>query len=158
MSLFVHLGDTFYFYDHVTDELPRNVESMHAAHISNRRHIEFLDMAKVVPSCGIWDDHDFAGDNTDSTSLNDELRMKAARTWLQVLGKLTSHAKKNWRNRTKHQISHGLIDIYLLDDRLKRDKDEGVRFGIDIITRVLDTIDIHGAVDPRVVVLDTSIS
>ena len=46
----------------------------------------------------------------------------------------------------------------MLDGRLKRDRDGGVCFGNDIITRVLDTIDIRGAVDPRVVVLGTGIS
>jgi alkaline phosphatase D len=75
VRLFIHLGDSFYFYDTMTDEIPPlNVESMHAAHVSMRRHIEFLDVAKVVPSYGIWDDHDFAGDDLDSTSMSNELR------------------------------------------------------------------------------------
>ncbi len=86
VHLFVHLGDTFYFYDHVTKEVPRNVETMHAAHVSMRRHLEFLDMAKVVPSCGIWDDHDFAGNDKDSKDIDSELRMQAVRTWLQYWG------------------------------------------------------------------------
>ena len=38
VRLFVHLDDTFYFYDHVTKEVPRNVESMLAAHVSMHCH------------------------------------------------------------------------------------------------------------------------
>ena len=158
VHLFVHLGDTFYFYDHVTKEVPRNIESMHAAHISMRRHIEFLDMAKVVPSCGIWDDHDFAGNDRDSTSMNNELRMQAARTWLQYWGNQPISPEGNSETGLTTRISYGLVDIYLLDGRFRRDKDRGVCFGNDIITRVLDMIDVRGAVAPRVVVLGTGVS
>ncbi len=158
VHLFVHLGDTFYFYDHVTKEVPRNIESMHAAHISMRRHIEFLDMAKVVPSCGIWDDHDFAGNDRDSTSMNNKLRMQAARTWLQYWGNQPISPEGNSETGLTTRISYGLVDIYLLDGRFRRDKDRGVCFGNDIITRVLDMIDVRGAVAPRVVVLGTGVS
>ena len=158
VHLFVHLGDTFYFYDHVTEEVPQNVESMHAAHVSMRRHIEFLDMAKVVPSCGIWDDHDFAGNDKDSTSINSELRMQAAKTWLQYWGNQPISPEGIGETGLTTRISYGLVDIYLLDGRFRRDKDRGVCFGNGIIKRVLDTIDIRGAKVPRVVVLGTGIS
>ena len=49
VHLFVHLGDTFYFYDHVTKEVPRNVETMHAAHVSMQRHLDFLDAKSPLP-------------------------------------------------------------------------------------------------------------
>ena len=158
VHLFVHLGDTFYFYDHVTNEVPRNMESMHAAHISMRRHIEFLDMAKVVPSCGIWDDHDFAGNDRDSTSMNNKLRMQAARTWLQYWGNQPISPEGISETGLTTRVSYGLVDIYLLDGRFRRDKDRGVCFGNDTITRVLDMIDVRGAVSPRVVVLGTGVS
>ena len=53
VRLFVHLGDSFYFYDYYMDEVPvKHVETMQAAHLSMRRNIEFLDMARAVPCCG----------------------------------------------------------------------------------------------------------
>jgi len=160
VRLFVHLGDTFYFYDHITEEVPPvNVESMHAAHISMRRHVEFLDMAKVLPSCGIWDDHDFAGDNTDSTSIKSELLIPAAETWLKYWGNQLIFGPEGMGEMgLTTRISHGLVDIYLLDGRFKRDKDEGVCFGKNMIVRVLQTIDDRGTQTPRVVVLGTGSS
>ena len=158
VRLFVHLGDTFYFYDHVTEETPRNVESMHAAHVSMRRHLEFLDMAKVVPSCGIWDDHDFAGNDKDSKAINTELRMQAVWTWLQYWGNQPISLEEIGKTGLTTRISYGLVDIYLLDGRFRRDKDRGIFFGNDIIDKLLDTIDKRGAIDPRVVILGTGIS
>ena len=158
MRLFVHLGDTFYFYDHVTKEVPRNVESMHAAHVSMRRHLEFLDMAKIVPSCGIWDDHDFAANDNDSRAINNELRMQAVLTWLQYWGNQPISPEEIDKTGLTTRISHGLVDIYLIDSRFRRDKDRGIFFGNDIINKVLDTIDIRGAEAPRVVILGTGIS
>ena len=158
VRLFVHLGDTFYFYDHVTKEIPHNVESMHAAHVSMRRHLEFLDMAKKVPSCGIWDDHDFAGNDKDSKAINNELRMQAIWTWLQYWGNQPISLEEIGKTGLTTRISYGLVDIYLLDGRFRRDKDRGIYFGKDIIDKVLDTIDIRGAEAPRVVILGSGIS
>jgi alkaline phosphatase D len=158
VRLFVHLGDTFYFYDHVTKEIPHNVESMHAAHVSMRRHLEFLDMAKKVPSCGIWDDHDFAGNDKDSKAINGELRMQAVWTWLQYWGNQPISLEEIGKTGLTTRISYGLVDIYLLDGRFRRDKDRGIYFGNDIIDKVLDTIDIRGAEAPRVVILGSGIS
>ena len=158
VRLFVHLGDTFYFYDHVTKEIPHNVESMHAAHVSMRRHLEFLDMAKKVPSCGIWDDHDFAGNDKDSKAINSELRMQAVWTWLQYWGNQPISLEEIGKTGLTTRISYGLVDIYLLDGRFRRDKDRGIYFGNDIIDKVIDTIDIRGAEAPRVVILGSGIS
>jgi alkaline phosphatase D len=158
VRLFVHLGDTFYFYDHATKEIPRNVESMHAAHVSMRRHLEFLDMAKKVPSCGIWDDHDFAGNDKDSKAINSELRMQAVWTWLQYWGNQPISLEEIGKTGLTTRISYGLVDIYLLDGRFRRDRDRGIYFGNDIIDKVLDTIDIRGAEAPRVVILGSGIS
>jgi alkaline phosphatase D len=158
VRLFVHLGDTFYFYDHVTKEVPRNVESMHGAHISMRRHLEFLEMAKVVPSCGIWDDHDFAGNDKDSKAFNSELRMQAVKTWLQYWGNQPISVEEIGKIGLTTRISYGLVDVYLLDGRFRRDKDKGTYFGRDIIDKILNTIDKRGAEDPRVVILGTGIS
>src|SRR5215213_1187333 len=242
VRLFIHLGDTFYFYDdgHVTEQQPpSNVESIRGAHVSMRRNIEFLDMARVVPSCGVWDDHDFAGDNSDSTSIPD-LLMPAAETWLQYWGNqlmfnngmeehrvvcivhdekqrithvgleggeihtvwdiirlmnnghlfftqenniranvverthpntgrkyLTTNPDNTnennldflpqWMGLTT-RISHGLVDIYLLDGRFRRDRHNGVCFGNDIINGLLEMIDRRGQDTPRVVVLGSGSS
>jgi len=154
VRLFVHLGDTFYFYDKMTRETVRNVESMHAAHVSMRRHIEFLDMARVVPCCGIWDDHDFARDDTDSTDISSALRSQAVETWLQYWGNNQPISREHDLGLTT-RISHGLVDIYLLDGRFNRDKGNGVCFGKDLVEDLLQTIDRRGAELPRVVVLAT---
>ena len=114
VRLFVHLGDTFYFYDHMTEEVVRNEETMHAAHTSMRRHLEFLRLARTVPCCGVWDDHDFASDDTDSTDISTEIRSLAVDTW-----------KRYWATGSRSRsdgtvvlrITHGLVDIYLLDGR-----------------------------------------
>jgi len=150
ISLFVHLGDTFYFYDHMTDELVANVETMHAAHVSQRRHIEFLDMAKIVPCCGVWDDHDFAKDNTDSTDLGPTLKLAAKETWLQYWG---NNKPISSNGGLSTRISHGLVDIYVLDGRFNRDKSAGVLFGQDLIEDLLVMIRTRGAQVARTVVL-----
>lgn len=157
VRLFVHLGDTFYFYDNMTDETVANKESMHAAHVSQRRHIEFLDMAEVVPSCAVWDDHDFARNNSDSTDISSTLKLEAKDTWLEYWGnnQPISSAKELGIST---RISHGLVDIYLLDGRFNRDKDAGVCFGEDLIEELLRSIRIRGASAPRAVVLATGSS
>ena len=79
-----------------------------------------------------------------------ELLMQAVDVWLKYWGNQpVSQATMGLTSR----ISHGLVDIYLLDGRLKRDKDNGVCFGEDIINWLLQTIDRRGAGNPRVVVL-----
>ncbi len=156
VRLFVHLGDTFYFYDHMTKEEVANVESMHAAHVSQRRHLEFLDMARVVPCCGVWDDHDFAKNNSDSTDISPELRSQAVRTWLQYWGNNQPISTQDLGLTTR--ISHGLVDLYLLDGRFNRDKKAGVCFGQDLIDALIQTISERGEPMGRVVVLATGSS
>ena len=153
VRLFIHLGDTFYFYDHMTEEVPQNPESMHAAHISMRRNIEFLEMARKVPCCGIWDDHDFASDNTDSTALGD-LRDVAVDIWRQYWGNQPLGREQDNLGLTT-RISYGSVDVYLLDSRYYRNFGKGVFFGNEITSRVLDMIDHRGSISSRVVVLGT---
>ena len=153
VRLFVHLGDSFYFYDYYMDEVPvKHVETMQAAHLSIRHNIEFLDMARAVPCCGVWDDHDFAGDDKDSTSVNGTVRGQAVHTWLEYWGNRTISAQEMGLTT---RISHGLVDIYLLDGRFNRDKGRGVCFGQTIIDWLLGEIDNRGRDIPRVVVLTT---
>jgi phosphodiesterase/alkaline phosphatase D-like protein len=152
VRLFTHLGDTFYFYDHMTEEKVRNLASMHAAHVSMRRHVEFLDMARVVPCCGVWDDHDFAGDNKDSSDISPELRLQARNTWLQYWGNNQPISRTHDLGLTT-RISHDLLDIYLLDGRFNRDRGNGIFFGQELITELLRSIDQRGATRPRAVVL-----
>lgn len=156
----IHLGDTFYFYDHMTDIPVENFKSMHAAHVSMRRHIEFLNMAREVPCCGIWDDHDFAGDDKDSTSIPASRRDDAVNTWRQYWGNQPLDPKHDNLGLST-RISYGSVDIYLLDSRYYRNFDKGVFFGNEIISRVLAEIDdrargpIGAESIPRVVVLAT---
>lgn len=154
VSLFVHLGDSFYFHDDVTDQRPRNLATLHAAHISMRRHLEFLDMARVVPCCGIWDDHDFAGDDTYRNDLAPALRKPVVEIWRQYWGNAQSISRGSDHGLTT-RISHGLVDIYLLDGRINRDPDTGVCFGSELIADLVHTIQQRGAIQPRVVVLAT---
>jgi hypothetical protein len=159
LRLFVHLGDSFYFYDYYMDEVPVvHVETMQAAHLSMRRQLEFLDMAKTVPCCGIWDDHDFAGCDKDSTSIDTGVRENAVNTWLQYWGNQPFSSQQMGLTT---RISYGLVDIYLLDGRFNRDKQGGVCFGQTMIDKLLDEINMRGKdpltgrTRPRVVVLAT---
>jgi len=157
VRLFVHLGDSFYFYDHMTEEVVRNEETMHAAHVSMRRHLEFLDLARTVPCCGVWDDHDFAQDDTDSTDLSDELRSLAVDTWKRYWGNHQTISRRHDHGLTT-RISHGLVDVYLLDGRFNRNKDEGICFGKDMIEDLLTTIANRSRRQARVVILATGSS
>jgi hypothetical protein len=151
VKLLVHLGDTFYFYDHMTGETVTNRESMLAAHVSQRRHLEFLDMARVVPCCAVWDDHDFAGNGSDGTDLDPSLKLVAKEVWLQYWGNDQPTRLQEFGLSTL--ISHGLVDMYLLDGRFSRDKEAGVCFGQAQITEILRMIRERGAAGPRLVVL-----
>jgi PhoD-like phosphatase len=159
VRLMIHLGDTFYFYDQMTREPVENIESMHAAHISARRQIEFLNMSSEVPCCGVWDDHDFAGDDEDSTAIPD-LRDDAVRTWRQYWGNQPLNPERDNLGLTS-RISYGSVDIYLLDGRYYRNFNKGICFGNEIISRVLAEIDDRARASngdasiPRVVVLAT---
>ena len=156
VSLFIHVGDSFYFYDDVIEEVPKNVESdARGSCLDAGRHFEFLEMARVVPCCGIWDDHDFASDNTDIHSFNNSSLILAAKeTWLQYWGNnqpISSALDLGLSTR----ITRGLVDIYLLDGRFVRDETNGVFFGKDLIDNLLAMIDQRGSLLPRVVVLAT---
>lgn len=154
--LFIHLGDTFYFYDDMTEEAPANPESMEAAHVSMRRHLEFLDMAREVPCCGIWDDHDWAGCNTNSTALDHTLRNGAVFTWDKYWGNRRFLGGEPDLRGISTRISYGAVDIYLLDGRIRRNSHEGVCFGRDNIDFILHMIDERGGPQtPRAVVLAT---
>ena len=155
VRLFVHLGDTFYFYDHMTEETVANKESMQAAHVSQRRHLEFLDMARVVPSCAVWDDHDFAKDNSDSKDISSALKLEAKEAWLEYWGNNLPIATDLGLTT---RISHGLVDIYLLDGRFNRDKDADVCFGDELIDALRVSIRNRGASIARAVVLATGSS
>jgi hypothetical protein len=124
---------------------------MHAAHVSQRRHLEFLDMARVVPSCAVWDDHDFALNNSDSTDLSLSLKLAARDAWLQYWGNDQPARLRDFGLTTL--ISHGLVDLYVLDGRFNRDKENGVCFGQAQITEVLEMIRERGAERPRLVIL-----
>ena len=155
LRLFIHLGDSFYFYDHMTESPVENVETAHAAHLSMRRNIEFLNMAREVPCCGIWDDHDYAGDNTESVDIPLVWRMEVVKTWRQYWGNEPLSPERDDLGLTT-RISYGPVDIYLLDSRYWRRAEKHIYFGEQITSSLLQMIDNRrNTIGPRVVVLAT---
>lgn len=127
VRFFVHLGDTFYFYDDVTSSEPRNLRTVLAAHLSQRRHPRFLDMARVLPSCAVWDDHDFGGNNSDGAGL--DAREHALTGFLRYWGNAPLGPSFGFPENLTTLITYGNVDLYLLDGRFHRDKDAGICFG-----------------------------
>jgi hypothetical protein len=126
VRFFVHLGDTFYFYDEVTDREPRNLRTVLAAHVSQRRHPRFLDMARVVPCCAVWDDHDFGKNNSDSVGF--DAKEDALTGFLHYWGNKPLGPPFGFPNNLTTLITYGNVDLYLLDGRFHRDKKAGVCF------------------------------
>jgi phosphodiesterase/alkaline phosphatase D-like protein len=121
LRFFIHAGDTFYFYDDVAVEdaalmnSSELVSTARAANLSSRLNANFLDMAKRVPTCGVWDDHDFRFNDKDSAGFTYKHLSKQA--FLEY-----------WANPTPFTSAYGLssrmtygnVDIYLLDGRYNR--------------------------------------
>ena len=85
------------------------------AYYSHRRPAGFQELARRTPVYGIWDDHDFAGNDSDGTAKGKE----------EVLGLF----KQFWANPAYGQaddpgvyfkFSHGDVDFFLLDGRYHR--------------------------------------
>ncbi|MEO8137898.1 MAG: hypothetical protein ABI831_28465 [Betaproteobacteria bacterium] len=154
LRFFVHVGDTFYFYD--ADVLASgdvktagNVGSAaRAANLSSRLNPNFLAMARVLPSVAVWDDHDFRGNNSDGTDFPDaaSIRDEYLRYWgnpdvgLKEFGLAT-------------RVSYGRADLYIMDGRFCRNKGGPVPalFSVAQCKRVLAEIDSrHSRLGPRI--------
>ena len=94
------------------------------AYLSHRRPGGFQEIARHTPTYGIWDDHDFAGNDTDGTAKGKDEALRAF--------------KEQWANPAYGQpddpgvyckFSWGDIDFFMLDDRYHRSpnhaKDDG---------------------------------
>lgn len=103
-----------------------------AANLSSRKNTNFLDMAKRVPCCAVWDDHDFRFNNEDSIGF--PAKILAKKTLLDYWGNpdpvLTSgsHPVDKIFGLTC-RMSFGNVDIYIMDGRYHRDIAGGVCFG-----------------------------
>jgi hypothetical protein len=135
VRFFLHLGDTFYFYDDVTGEEPKNLDAIRAAHLSARRHPRFLDMARVVPCCAVWDDHDFRINNEDSEGFT--AKPKALTGFLDYWG---NDPLPGASFGLTTRITYGNVDIYLMDGRFLRIKDEGQLFSTAQVRHILELI------------------
>lgn len=153
LRFFIHSGDTFYFYDDVTHvgvkNLPTNevLPVVRAAHLTARLNSNFLDMAKRVPTCAVWDDHDFSFNDHDSSNFTNKSLAKQA--FLEY-----------WANPTPFSTSYGLtcrmsygnVDIYLMDGRYNRLVSQGQMFSTAQCNFVIQDIEARGVDRLRILV------
>jgi hypothetical protein len=129
LRFFMHLGDTFYFYD--ADVLSEDSSgdltafgnarsAAHAAHLASRLNPHFLDMARRLPVLAVWDDHDFRGNNGDREDFDDAPAIRDV--FLDYWPNPALGAA--WRNfgLTTRQ-TYGRTDVYLMDGRFRRIKE-----------------------------------
>lgn len=157
LRFFLHLGDTFYFYDgdllgtgDVGDA--NDVErAMQAAHLSSRLHPSFLRMSRVLPTLAVWDDHDFRGNNSigDGFPHLDQARDVFLSYWGNP------NLGSAWRRfGLTSRLSLGRADLYLMDGRFNRTLFKGAFFGQGQCDLILATIDARAAkLGPRLVLL-----
>jgi hypothetical protein len=156
LRFFLHLGDTFYFYD---DDVLRTGNpgaakdvwrAMSAAHLSSRLHPKFLRMARRLPTMAVWDDHDFAGNN----SIGEAFPHRNAARDIFLSYWANPNLGPTWRSfGLTSRVSIGRVDFYLLDGRFNR-KVIGEFFSRGQCDLVLGAIDSRAAtLGPRLVVL-----
>lgn len=156
LRFFLHVGDTFYFFDDDVlgnrgpDDADDPVRALRAANLSSRLHPKFLRMARRVPSMAVWDDHDFAGNN--SIGQNFSNRALARDVFLAYWA--NPDLGPAWRAfGLTSRLTVGRADFYLLDCRYNR-KWFGDFFGDGQCDLVLSEIDARAArLGPRLVFL-----
>jgi len=125
LRFFLHLGDTFYFYDSDVlkaansdlDTVGDAPAAARAAHLSSRLNPNFLELAKVLPSVAVWDDHDFGANNSQSQGFAaaNQVRDEFLRYW--------GNPDLGWQQfGLASRMTYGKTDIYLMDGRFKRVK------------------------------------
>jgi hypothetical protein len=128
LRFFIHLGDTFYFYDQdVLSESGGGDETTmgdgsaaaRAANLSSRLHPYFLEMARRLPCLAVWDDHDFRGNNGDSEDFSNasSIRDIFLDYWPNPR---VGAAWPAFGLATRHTF--GRTDLYLMDGRFRRIK------------------------------------
>ncbi|MFQ5960405.1 MAG: alkaline phosphatase D family protein, partial [Candidatus Methylomirabilales bacterium] len=120
------------------------------ANISARKHPRFLEMARGIPCCAVWDDHDFRKNDSDST--NFAAKGESLAGFLDYWGNnLLVQPGANFGLTTL--ITYGNVDIYLMDGRFVRDKDSGDCFTQAQVKQIVATITQRGTTTDRLVIL-----
>jgi alkaline phosphatase D len=102
------LGDNIY-----ADSPRRNL--LWREHTKMRRIPEFAEVVRNVPTYAIWDDHDFAGNNTDGTARGKEESLRTFRElWPNPSAGLRTVPGVFFR------FAWGDVDFYMLDVRYHR--------------------------------------
>ena len=155
LRFFLHLGDTFYFFEDVLgrrspDSAGDPERVIGAAHLSSRLHSKFLAMARRLPSLAVWDDHDFAGNNSIGAHFAN--RALARDVFLSYWA--NPDLGPAWRAfGLTSRFTVGRADFYLLDGRFNR-RFAGDFFGRAQCELVLNEIDARAArLGPRLVLL-----
>ena len=151
LRFFIHCGDTFYFYDDVANvgvrSLPTNevLSVTRAAHLSARLNSNFLDMAKRVPTCAVWDDHDFSYNDHDSTNFAN--KSLARQAFLEYWATPFSSSYG-----LTCRMSYGNVDIYLMDGRYNRLESQGKMFTSAQCNFIIQDIEARGTDKLRILV------
>lgn len=156
LRFFLHVGDTFYFYDDDVlgnrgpDDADDPDRVCRAANLSSRLHPRFLRMARRLPAMAVWDDHDFAGNN--SIGQNFANRSLARDVFLSYWA--NPDLGPAWRAfGLTSRLTVGRADVYLLDCRFNRML-FGDFFGEGQCDLILSEIDARAArLGPRLVFL-----
>ena len=139
VRFFLQLGDTFYFYDDVTGKEPANLATVLAANLSQRRHPRFLEMARVVPCCAVWDDHDFRRNDMDSVGF--AAKADSLEGFLRYWGNVPLAPLLDLSLGLTTLLTYGNVDVYLLDGRFQRDRKDHVCFGKAQLQAIIELID-----------------
>ena len=108
VDLFLLLGD-----NHYANSI--DPEKQRAAYLGQRITGGFHDFAARVPNYGIWDDHDFGPDNSDSTLPGKELSLK---TFREHWGNPAYGEKNN--PGVYYKFTRGQVEFFMLDGRYYR--------------------------------------
>jgi alkaline phosphatase D len=153
LRFFIHTGDTHYFFDDVAKSELLSLVYLQApaatGHLSSRLNVNFLDMAKLVPTCAVWDDHDYRFNNLASDGLAEFIKGNIRDVFLNYWGNpgpfITNPIVVPYQSYgLSTRMSYGNVDIYLMDGRSQRIKSEGKFFGIPQIDFILQDIQNRG--------------
>lgn len=139
VRFFVHLGDTTYFFDDVSETQASDSSTLAAGFLAARKHPGFLRMARRLPCYAIWDDHDFRYNN--ATAAGYALKAQAARLFRDFWGN-PDPMRAAYGLTTR--FSYGNVDFYLMDGRFNRNPAAGAMFTSSQCRFILDDIAARG--------------
>lgn len=108
IQMLLMLGD-----NHYADSTEPSVQR--AAYYEQRKVAGFRDLAKRTPVYGIWDDHDYGPNNSDSTTQG---REQTLQTFKSMWANPAYGEQDN--PGTYYHFSYGDIDFFMLDNRYYR--------------------------------------